>query len=128
LLTLIANGVPILKALEVVRETMSNEVLKAEMESVLKDVRDGVALATAMKGALHFSPFVINMVAVGEESGKLEDSLKKVSSAYERDVDRVMKVITSLFEPVMILIMGSIVGFIVVAMLLPIFQISVLVK
>ena len=75
-----------------------------------------------------FPTLVIHMVAVGEEAGTLDRSLSKIADTYEREADRTMKLMTSLVEPVMILIMGSLVGFIVVAMLLPIFQIDLLAR
>jgi len=71
---------------------------------------------------------VINMIAVGEESGGLERSLFKVADAYDTEIDRTIKTITSLLEPILILFMGLVVGFIVVAMLLPIFQLNLMVR
>ena len=92
------------------------------------EVVDGSTLSKAMSKAKYFPEFVTNMIAVGEEGGQLEKSLSKVADSYERESDKTVKLMTSLLEPIMILIMGSIVGFIVISMLLPIFQINLAVR
>ena len=122
--TLLNNGVPILEALSVVIDIMENETLKEEVKLVQQDVREGSSLAKGLDKGIHFPVFVNNMIAVGEESGALEKALIKVAISYEREVDKTVKILTSLLEPFMILTMGLIIGFIVIAMLLPIFEIS----
>ena len=122
--TLLNNGVPILNALSIVIDIMENESLKEDTRSAQRDVREGANLATGLGKGTYFPVFVNNMIAVGEESGALEKALFKVAISYEREVDRTVKTLTSLLEPLMILTMGLIIGFIVIAMLLPIFEIS----
>lgn len=125
---LLGHGVAILQAVEVVTQTMGNEVLRRGVDQIRGELEGGVSLSQAMRDTQVFDPFVINMAAVGEESGTLDRSLLKIAEAYERQADRVMKLIASLIEPVMILGMGLIVGFIVISMLLPIFQIDLLAR
>lgn len=124
LATLLSNGVPILDALSVVSNIMENEVLKEDIKTAQKEVREGSALAAGLAKGAYFPVFVNNMISVGEESGAAEKALFKVAAAYEREVDRAVKTMTSLLEPLMILTLGLILGFIVIAMLLPIFEIS----
>ena len=124
LATLLGNGVTILPSLEIARDIMENNILKKEVEKMRADVRGGRSLAKAMSKSKYFPASIVNIISVGEESGSLEKVLKKISISYEREVDRSLKAFTSLLEPIMILVMGSIVAFIVAAMLLPIFQIN----
>lgn len=126
--TLLNNGVPILPSLKVVSEAMGNEVLKQEVEKVHKEVGKGEKLGRSLEKSSYFPVFVTNMVIVGEEGGLLEQSLHKVADAYNREVDRTVKVMTSLLEPALILILGGVVAFIVISMLLPIFQINLMVR
>ncbi|MBU4375982.1 MAG: type II secretion system F family protein [Candidatus Omnitrophica bacterium] len=128
LATLLSNGVPILDALGVVMNIMENEILKEDIKIAQKEVREGSALAVGLAKGAYFPVFVNNMISVGEESGAVEKALFKVASAYEREVDRAVKTMTSLLEPLMILTLGLIIGFIVIAMLLPIFEISFVVR
>ncbi|NQT47020.1 MAG: type II secretion system F family protein [Candidatus Omnitrophica bacterium] len=122
--SLLNSGVPILDALEVIHNTATDAVLQNEIVTIKKSVSEGEPLAAALDASSYFPPFVTNMVAVGEKGGILEKSLYKVATAYEKETDKVIKVMTSLLEPILILVMGLIVGFIVIAMLLPIFQIN----
>jgi len=124
--TLIENGVPILESLEVISSTMQNAVLKKEILKTYKEVRDGKSLSNSLSSQNHFPMLATNMIAIGEEGGNLEKSLFKVADSYEREADNVIKIMTSLLEPFLILTMGLIVGFIVISMLLPIFQINIL--
>jgi len=121
---LLANGVPILEALSVVINIMESEILKEDIRIAQKEVREGNALAAGLGKGVYFPVFVNNMISVGEEGGAVEKALFKVASSYEREVDRSVKTMTSLLEPLMILTLGLIIGFIVIAMLLPIFEIS----
>ena len=128
LATLLDNGVPILHSIEVISATATNEVLRQEFERIGKEIRDGLSFSGAIKNSPHFPVFVKNMIAVGEEGGSLEVSLYRIGDSYERYADRLVKIMTSLIEPIMILGMGAVVAFIVVAMLLPIFQLNLMVK
>ncbi len=126
LATLLQNGVPILDALETVSHTMQNAVLHKEITLACREVRDGVSLSKSLMSKKNFPTFATNMIAVGEESGSIEKSLFKVATSYEREADNTIKTMTSLVEPLMILTMGLVVGFIVVSMLLPIFQMNII--
>jgi len=122
--TLLASGVPILEAMSAVIDIMENEALKRDARLSQKEVREGSGLAKGLEKSSYFPAFAGNMIAVGEESGRLENALLKIALSYEREAERSVKILTSLLEPVMILTMGLVIGFIVIAMLLPIFDIS----
>ena len=126
--TLLHHGVPILQAMQVVVQATGNSLLRADLELIGEQLKGGTTLSQGLRGGGHFPSLVVHMVAVGEEAGTLDRSLAKIADTYEREADRMMKLLTSLVEPVMILVMGSLVGFIVVSMLLPIFQIDLLAR
>ena len=128
LATLLSHGVPILQAMQSVYQATGNEMLKGELQKIGDQLRRGTTLSQGMRLSRIFPNLVINMVSVGEEAGSLDLSLIKIADTYERTADRAMKMMTALVEPVMILVMGSVVGFIVVSMLLPIFQIDILAR
>ncbi|RJP20854.1 MAG: type II secretion system protein GspF [Candidatus Omnitrophota bacterium] len=122
--TLLANGVAILRALDITRDVISNKLLKEDIDGFSDNIKEGEKLSDRMAQSDLFPPVAVNMVAVGEETGNLEDTLQRVADAFEKDTDRVIKAITTIIEPVMIVIMAGVVGFIVFAMIMPIFQIS----
>ncbi len=128
LATLLRHGVPILQAMQVVVQATGNELLKGEFQRIGEQLKGGNTLSQEIRRGRIFPALVTNMVAVGEEAGTLDRSLLKIADTYEREADRAMKLMTSLVEPVMILIMGSLVGFIVISMLMPIFQIDLLAR
>ena len=128
LATLLSHGVPILQAMQVVVQATGNELLKGEFQRIGEQLKGGTTLSQEIRRGRIFPALVTNMVAVGEEAGTLDRSLLKIADTYEREADRAMKLMTSLVEPVMILIMGSLVGFIVISMLMPIFQIDLLAR
>jgi type II secretion system protein F len=128
LATLIGNGVPVIQALSIAANTIDNTSIKQDMESARKDVTDGAPLSVGIKKSRSFPSMVTNMIAVGEESGTLERSLFKIADSYDMEIDRTIKAMTSLLEPGLILFMGLVVGFIVIAMLLPIFQLNLMVR
>jgi len=125
---LLVNGVPILQAMDSVSQTLENEVLKQEVKRIAKEIREGSTLARGISKSKYFPVLVANMLTIGEEGGALEAALLKLAEAYEKEIDQSIKLLTSLIEPVMILVMGSVVGFIVISMLLPIFQISLIAR
>lgn len=125
---LIRNGVPILKALDIAIPVMDNEVMKNKLRKSYKDLEQGGSLGRSLKEAKSFPLFMSNLIIVGEESGRLEEVLIELANTYERDTDEYIRIMSSLLEPVMILVMGLIVGFIVVAMLLPVFQINMMAR
>lgn len=125
---LIRSGLPVFQALSVAIPTLENAVFIKDLEVVRKDVLEGVSLASSMKKVVFFPSFLVQMMSVGEEGGKLEEVLNEVANIYIQETDAKLKVITSLLEPLIILVLGLILGGIVLAMLLPIFQINMLVK
>ncbi len=124
LATLLASGVPLLKALEISRNLLQNRVLGRAVEETADAVREGESLAVPLRRSGVFPPMVAQMAAVGERSGELEGMLMRVADAYEHQVELAIGGLLSLLEPLMILVMGGAVGFIVLAILLPIFQAS----
>ena len=125
---LIRSGLPAFQALNVAIPTLENAVFIRELEIVKKEVLEGTSMASSMKKVSFFPSFLIQMVSVGEEGGKLEGILNEVSNIYSQEIDAKLKVITSLLEPMIILVLGVVLGSVVLAMLLPIFQINMLVK
>lgn len=125
---LLSGGIPIVQALDISAAVVNNRVLQQQMRNFKEEVSKGASLCQAMKEAKTFPAFVIDIVTVGEETGTLEKALLRIADTYEKEVDAALKDFTRLLEPVVILIIGLIVGFIVISMLLPIFQINLLVK
>jgi len=126
--TLLDNGVTLMQAMEAVYGILDNEVLRIDILRMLKDVNDGASLTSTMSKSKYFPEVVVNLVAVGEQSGSPEKSLFKIAESFERQTDSMIKIMTSLIEPVLILIVGLVVGFIVISMLLPIFQMNLIVR
>jgi general secretion pathway protein F len=122
--TLLESGVPTLTALDIVRAVVGNTVLADAIYKARENVREGEPIADPLRRSGLFPPVVIQMVAVGEKSGELEKMLLKISDSFDRTVETRITALMSLLEPVIILVMGLIVGFIVVAILLPILQMS----
>ena len=121
---MLGQGVPILQSLEVAAGNIGNAVLGRAIGRVRDAVRDGSSLAQALAATRQFPVFVSNMVAVGEESGTVDAALMKVATAYERELDRTLRTATTILEPVLLVAVGGIVMFIVLAMVLPVFQIG----
>src|ERR1700761_9205512 len=119
----VSAGVPILQAIQITGETSGNIVVEEAMEDVYESVKRGGSIAAPIGRHEIFPPMVSNMVAVGEETGQLEDMLTKVADFYEAEVDAKVKALTSLIEPVLILFIGGVVGFIVISMYLPVLSI-----
>jgi type II secretion system protein F len=122
--TLLRSGVPLLNALTVVREMIGNVLIGGAVDRLSDGVRRGAGMAAPMRESGVFPPLAQHMVRVGEETGRLEEMLLKVADSYEADVRKLVKRLIGLLEPMIILIMGLLVGFIVVAMLMAIFSIS----
>jgi len=122
--TLLRSGVPVLTALGVVRELTANRLVGRAIERVSDGVRRGAGIAGPLGDAKTFPPIVVHMVRVGEETGRLEEMLLKVAADFEAEVRRLVKRLMALLEPGIILIMGTLVGFIVVALLMAIFSLT----
>lgn len=121
--TLITSGVPILQALDICRETSGNEVVTRALNDVYDSVKEGESIHEPLSKCKVFPPLVVHMVAVGEETGAIDQMLTKVAEAYEREVDDTVNALTSILEPVLIVFLGVIVGAIVIALYLPLFNI-----
>lgn len=122
--TLLDNGVPVLTSLRITAETMTNSVIRDEVGFIHTGVTEGESISESMVQTSFFPPMVMSMFAVGEESGRVGDVAKRVADAYDTEVDRAVKAMTALFEPLLIVVMGVIVGFLVIAMLLPMLTLS----
>jgi type IV pilus assembly protein PilC len=116
-------GVPIMQAIEVTGQTAGNAVVDKAMAAVIESVKSGGSIAAPLKDAPIFPPMVAQMIAIGEETGNLDTMLSKVADFYEDEVAAAIKALTSILEPVMIVLVGGIVGFIVVAMYMPMFKV-----
>jgi type IV pilus assembly protein PilC len=126
--SMIASGINILDALSIAGETANNEVLKKAINGVREQVEKGVSISIALSRYKVFPPMLVNMIAIGEEAGTLDEMLAKVADFYEEEVDRTVDALTSLIEPVMMVIIGGIIGFIIIAMYLPIFKMGELLR
>ncbi len=122
--TLLGNGVNILQALDITEAVIGNEVLAKDVRTMGQDIREGQHLSDRMGKSDLFPPIAVNMVAVGEETGELEVTLNRVADSFEAETERVIKTLTTLMEPLMIVIMAIVVGFIVFSMIMPIFNLS----
>jgi type IV pilus assembly protein PilC len=121
--TLLSSGVPILQALETVAGTVSNEILSDAVLEARARIREGDRIGDPLQRSKLFPPMVVQMISIGEESGSLDPMLEKVAEFYEADVDAALASLTSAIEPIMILFLGGAVGFIVVAMFLPLVKV-----
>jgi general secretion pathway protein F len=128
LATLLQSGVPLLAAMDIVRNVVNNVYIGNAIAAVGKEVEEGQSLAGPLASSGMFPPMVTEMIAVGEQTGSLEAMLNRIAASYETEVQSDIMVMTSLLEPVMILVMGLIVGFIVFSILLPIFEMNQMVK
>jgi len=125
---LLRSGISILRAINVTIPVLDNEIIKTQLFSSYKELEQGGSFGRSLKNSKVIPSFMTNLLIVGEESGKLDDALTEVAASYERDTDEAIRVMSSLLEPLMILLMGLVVGFIVVAMLLPIFEMNMMVR
>jgi len=125
---LLESGLPVFQAMEVARPTLASTVLEAKVREAQERVKEGVSIAESLKSARCFPPLVTHMIAVGESGGTLVDVLDELASYYERSLDETLRIATSLLEPLMIVLMGGLVGFCVLAMVLPIFQMTQLTR
>lgn len=128
LATLLGNGIPLLSSLELAGRVIGNEALREAIEEAREAIREGQSVADPLRRSGLFPPLLTRMIAVGERSGELEPMLERVAIAYEQDVENSLAGLTAVLEPVMILIMGGVMIFVVLAILLPIFEINSLVR
>lgn len=122
--TLLASGVPLLKALDIVKSIVGNVVLGKVVETAHECIREGDTLAAPLKRSGEFPPLMTHMISVGERAGRLEEMLNSVAENYEDQVSVRIEAMTSMLEPLMIVVMGGTIGFVVFAIMLPIMQLS----
>ncbi|MBI5816330.1 MAG: type II secretion system inner membrane protein GspF [Nitrospinae bacterium] len=126
--TLLKGGVPLIESLKVTGGVVGNTLIEKAIEGAIVNITEGQPIAAPLRRSGLFPPLVTQMIDAGERTGSLPDMLEKISDAYEFEVETALSAITSLVEPVLILVMGAVVGFIVMAILLPIFELSQVVK
>lgn len=126
--TLLSSGVQLLQAMEIGRHVLENARLESVIAEAIGSIRGGESIAEPLKRARVFPPMVTHMIAVGEKTGQLEAMLENVSRAYEADVETRVVALTSLLEPLMIVLLGGVVGFIAMAILMPLIQMNELVQ
>jgi general secretion pathway protein F len=124
LATLLRSGVPLLKAMDIVKNVLDNAQLEKVIETAAGSIREGESIAGPLKRSGNFPPIVTHMIAVGERSGQLEQMLENVARAYDSQVETRVQAMTSLLEPLMIVVMGGGVGFIAFAILTPLIQMN----
>jgi len=122
--TLLAGGTSLVQSLEIVRRVVTNEILGKVIDNVRDRVVQGDTIADPLRRSKQFPPIVVHMISVGEASGTLEEMLFNVADTYDDEVETTVSGLTSILEPIIIVVMGVIVGFIVMAILLPIFQMN----
>lgn len=120
--TLLSSGVPIMQALEIVGKASGNEVIAMTVGKIRESIREGESIASPLGASGMFPPMVTQMVAVGEETGNLDAMLSKIADFYDTEVEYLLSSLTSMLEPIMIVGMGGIVGFIVVSVFMPLYQ------
>jgi len=117
--TLLVSGVPILQALETVAGTVDNDIISEAVLTARSAIREGERIGDPLQKSKYFPPMVVQMISIGEESGALDQMLTKIADFYEQEVDTALASLTSAIEPIMIVFLGGAVGFIVIAMFLP---------
>jgi type IV pilus assembly protein PilC len=126
--TMLRSGVPILQALDIVGETSGNIVIERAARSVQESVRSGQSLTGPLAQHPVFPPMVVQMMAVGEDTGALDTMLEKVAQFYDQEVEATTDALTSLIEPLMIAVLGTVIGGMIVALYMPIFGVFDLIK
>ncbi len=124
LATLLAAGVPLLKAMDIVKNVLGNARLEKVIEEATGSIREGESIAEPLRRSGQFPPIVTHMIAVGEKSGQLEQMLESVATSYDSQVETNVQALTSLLEPLMIVVMGAAVGFIAFSIMMPLIQMN----
>ena len=122
--TLITSGVPLLQALGIVREIIGNLIIANSINTIQKAVKEGKGVSLPMRSLGIFPSLAVHMIRVGEETGKMEEMLIRVADTYDRDVQVTVKRLLGLLEPLLILVMALLVGFIVISIVLALFSIN----
>lgn len=126
--TLLESGVPLLSALDIVRNIVNNTLIARDIDNASEEIEAGKSLAVPLGRSPWFPSIAVQMISVGEQSGELEAMLNKIADSYESDVESQIMAMTSMLEPIMILVMGLAVGFIVISILLPIFEMNQMIR
>lgn len=122
--TLISSGVPIIDALDITARTAGNKVVEEAIQGVITSIKEGKTIATPLSREKVFPPMVVQMIDVGEATGALDTMLNKIADFYDEEVDVAVEALTSLLEPMLMVFLGVVLGFVVIAMYLPIFQLA----
>ena len=122
--TLFGAGVPLISCLEMVGGTMGNSIVSATIDRVIDSIKSGTALSAAMAETQFFTPMVIQMTAVGEESGSLETMLGKVATFYQAEVDAATDNLTNAINPILMIVVGGMIGWVLISLYLPIFKMA----
>jgi len=122
--TLLAGGIPVLRSLDIVQSVMGNAVMAQAVGEARERIGEGASMSDELRKSQEFPPIVVHMVAVGEASGSLEEMLLNIAETYDTEVEIATNKLISLLEPLMIVVMGVLVGFIVLSVLLPIFEMN----
>jgi type II secretory pathway component PulF len=127
--TLVGAGVPLIASLRVAREAIGNQTLADTVQHAIEEVQRGSSLSKSLVGSTQlFPPSVVEMVAVAEETGRLDKELLRMATSYEADLDRQLRLLVSVAEPAMLFLMASLIGTVVIGMLLPVFNLQDLIK
>jgi type II secretory pathway component PulF len=121
---LLASGISIVETLELSKQVTGNAMVSNVIDDAKNAISHGAGIADSFRRSGVFPPIVIHMISAGEKSGGIEEGLTNVADAFDNDVEVTVKALTSLLEPIMIVLLGVVVGFIVLAILLPIFDIN----
>jgi len=122
--TLLDGGIPLLQSLDIVKHVVSNTVIQNAIEDGRDSIREGQSVAEPLRKSGHFPPLLVHMIAVGERSGELESMLSRAADAYDNEVEASVNALSSVMEPLLVVFMGGLVAFIVIAILLPIFELN----
>jgi general secretion pathway protein F len=126
--SLLQSGVSLITSLQIVKNIVDNVILADSIDEACEELEKGKSLSQFFRGNKYFPPMLVQMMAVGEQSGTLDKMLAKAADSYEKEVEVKILALTSMIEPVMILSMGLVVSFIVVSILLPIFEMNQLIR
>ena len=124
LATLLSSGVALLTAMDIVSNVLGNAALEKVVMEAISSIREGQSIAEPLKRSGRFPPIVTHMITIGEKSGQLEQMLESVANAYDTEVENRVQILTSMLEPLIIVMMGSVVGFIAMSILMPLIQMS----
>ena len=122
--TLIGSGVQLLDAIDIVKDVVDNAVIRKALIQSRESIREGQTIAAPLRASGQFPPILTHMIAVGEKTGELEDMLNVVSDAYDTQVDTAIKSMTSLLEPLMILVMGGIIALVALSIFMPMMEMN----